>query len=147
MRRFIFIHGTNGCSFWLSRSLTSLKSSSLLILFENRNKRMKLSAWEVSSGLSDAFRKKIMKTWEEFWLFQCHFVKFIFESPEIFETPDGKLISRALNLYRRDLNYLRVTTKGLKLCVGVKKFWKNYWKIGQIYLGKWRFQLSKYLRT
>ena len=31
-----------------------------------------------------------------------------------------EMICRALNLYRRDLNYLRVTTEGLKLCVGEK---------------------------
>jgi hypothetical protein len=48
----------------------------------------------------------------------------IFENHEICETPGGKVVCRALSLYRRDLNYLPVSTGGLKLSVGKKNFGK-----------------------
>jgi hypothetical protein len=80
-------------------------------------------------------------------LFQCHFGKAFFENPEICETPGGKVVCRALSLYRRDLNYLPVSTGGLKLSVGKKKFWKNNQKIGEIHLGKWRSRSTLELST
>jgi hypothetical protein len=49
------------------------------------------------------------------------FGKVIFENHKICETPGGKVVCRALSLYRRDLNYLRATIGGLKLSVGEKK--------------------------
>ena len=80
---------------------------------------------------------------EDFWLIHCHFGKMIFENPKIYETWGGKLICRALSLYRRDLNYLSVSTGGLKLSVGKKKFWKNNQKIGEIHLGKFDKKVRK----
>jgi hypothetical protein len=80
-------------------------------------------------------------------LFQWHSEKVIFENPKICETPDGKVFCRALSLYRRDLNYLPVSTGGLKLSVGKKKFWKNNQKIGEIRLGKWRSRSTLELST
>jgi hypothetical protein len=60
----------------------------------------------------------------------------IFENHKICETPGGKVVCRAMSLYRRDLNFLRATTGGLKLCVGEKIFLQNNQKIGEIHLGK-----------
>jgi hypothetical protein len=46
----------------------------------------------------------------------------IFENHKICKTPGGKVVCRALSLYRRDLNYLPVTREEFKLYVDVKKF-------------------------
>ena len=71
-------------------------------------------------GLYDSILQQL-NSWEVFWLFQRHFEKVIFENPKICESPYGKVVCRALSLYRRDLNYLPVTREGFKFCVDVKK--------------------------